>query len=152
LPDYMVPVAFVALPALPLTSNGKLDRRNLSVPDVSPVDQPVRAVQPRNPEEELLSGIFADVLKRPVGADQNFFEAGGHSLLATQVITRARKAFAVDLPLRALFESPSVSGLTKRIRETRSTRHGTDFVVERANREQDLPLSYPQQRLWFMQQ
>jgi amino acid adenylation domain-containing protein len=152
LPDYMVPAAFVALPALPLTNNGKLDRRSLPIPDLSPAEQPTRTVQPRNPEEELLCGIFAEVLKRPVGTDQNFFETGGHSLLATQVITRARKAFGVDLPLRALFESPSISGLAQHIREARSAQHGADLVIERASREQDLPLSYPQQRLWFMQQ
>ena len=115
LPEYMVPTAFVYLPAIPMTSNGKVDRKALPPPELEE-----RAVAPyeapRNREEELMAQIWADVLKlERVGIHYNFFGCGGHSLLATQVIARARVTFEVDVPLRALFESPTIAGLCQAI-------------------------------------
>ena len=112
LPDYMVPSAFVSLPALPLTPNGKIDRGALSVLDRERPDRERAPVAPSTREEKALAAIFAEVLKLDgVGIHDNFFELGGHSLLGIQVIARVRKIFRVELPLRRLFEEPTVAGL-----------------------------------------
>jgi len=112
LPDYMIPSAFVMLDALPLTPNGKTDRRALPAPDQTRPDLEGAFVAPRNPVEEVLAGIWVEVLGfDQVGIHDNFFEIGGHSLLATQVISRVRKSFHVELPLRSLFEKPTIEEL-----------------------------------------
>lgn len=112
LPEYMVPAHFVTLEALPLTPNGKVDRRALPAPDASRPDLSGSFVAPRNPLEQVLAGIWADVLRlEQVGVRDNFFDLGGHSLLAIKVISRLRDALQVDLPLRALLEAPTVAGL-----------------------------------------
>ncbi len=117
LPEYMVPAAFVFLDALPLTPNGKVDRKALPAPDVGS-QLAHRYVAPRNPTEEILVGIWAEVLgAERVGVRDNFFELGGHSILATQVVSRVRQAFDVDLPLRGLFTSPTVAALAQTIEE-----------------------------------
>jgi hypothetical protein len=107
----MVPTAFVQLDALPLTPNGKVDRRALPAPDGSVAGRR-EYVAPRSLTEELLAGIWAEVLKvERVGAHDDFFDLGGHSLLAAQVVSRVREASELDLPLRALFQNPTLEGL-----------------------------------------
>jgi len=118
LPDYMVPSAFVMLDALPLTPNGKLDRRALPAPDQSRPDLEGAFVAPRSPVEELLVRIWRKVLGlEQVGIYDNFFELGGHSLLATQVMSRVLNAFQTEIPLRALFEKPTIGELAMFITE-----------------------------------
>ncbi|MGH7833991.1 MAG: non-ribosomal peptide synthetase, partial [Candidatus Binatia bacterium] len=114
LPDYMIPSVFVPLDSLPLTPSGKMDRKALPAPDSSRPELDNRFVAPRTPGERSLAKIWAEVLKlEKVGIHDNFFDLGGHSLLATQVISRLRDAFRIDLPLRSLFESPTVAGLAE---------------------------------------
>jgi hypothetical protein len=115
LPEHMVPAAVVRLSELPLTANGKVDRRALPAPDGLDGSAP-EFVPPRNPVEELLAAIWSELLRRErVGVHDNFFALGGHSLLATQVVSRVRRALEVDLPVRALFEAPTVAGLAERV-------------------------------------
>ena len=116
LPEYMVPSAFVTLEALPLTPNGKVDRRTLPAPDRVRSELEGVFVAPRTPAEEVLAGIWAQVLGvEQVGVYDSFFELGGHSLLATQVVSRIRQAFQVELPLRDFFGIPTVAGLAQAI-------------------------------------
>ena len=115
-PEYMVPSAFVFLDSLPLTPNGKVDRQALPAPDQRRPELEERYVAPRTPAEEMIAEIWTEVLKcRTIGVHDNFFDLGGHSLLATQIISRLREAFRLDLPLRALFEDPTVASLAVRI-------------------------------------
>jgi amino acid adenylation domain-containing protein/non-ribosomal peptide synthase protein (TIGR01720 family) len=115
LPEHMVPAAFVTLDELPLTPNGKLDRAALPAPEGRP-ELESAYVAPRNATEEILAGIWREILGlERVGTHDNFFELGGHSLVATQVVSRARAAFVVDLSLRTLFDMPTVAGLASEI-------------------------------------
>jgi acyl carrier protein len=108
LPGYMVPSALMGLSRLPLTANGKVDRAALSALEV--VDAEVGCVGPSSALETVLLGIWEEFVPRAeIGVDQNFFDLGGHSLLATQVISRVRETFEVDVPLRTLFDAPTVS-------------------------------------------
>jgi hypothetical protein len=112
LPEYMVPAAFVFLSALPLTPSGKVDRGALPSPKLARPERTERFVAPRTETEETLAGIWKEVLRLEwVGVNDSFFELGGHSLLATQVIARIRTAYSVELPLRTVFETPTVAGL-----------------------------------------
>ncbi len=153
LPEYMVPSAVVLLDRLPLTANGKVDRKSLPVPESDGGDTK-QYVAPRNGVEELLAGIFQRVLKvKRVGIHDNFFELGGHSLLATQLISRAREALEVDLPLRGLFEAPTVEAMGEKVEAARLAGGGlTAPPIVRTKREGALPLSYAQERLWFIDQ
>ncbi|MCA1616821.1 MAG: condensation domain-containing protein, partial [Acidobacteria bacterium] len=154
LPEYMVPSAVVLLDGLPLTPNGKVDRKALPAPDRQRPESGQAFVAPRTQTEEVLAGVFAEVLgAERVGVEDNFFELGGHSLLATQVISRVRNLFRVELPLSNIFEYPSVSGLAGRVEK--ASRGGQDAApsfIERAPRDAHPPLSFAQQRLWFIDQ
>ncbi|HEX2208918.1 MAG TPA: amino acid adenylation domain-containing protein, partial [Longimicrobium sp.] len=148
LPEYMVPAAFVALDALPRTSSGKIDRRALPAPEYAAEEE---SAAPRTPAEEVLAGIWADVLGvERVGINDNFFELGGHSLLATVVIGLVREAFAVDLPLRALFEGPTVAQLAARVEAQRRAGLAQLPPVVPVERAGPPPLSFAQERLWFL--
>ncbi|MBZ4423339.1 non-ribosomal peptide synthetase, partial [Myxococcus sp. RHSTA-1-4] len=154
LPDYMVPQSFVVLDALPLTPNGKVDRGALPVPELLAAE-PEAFTAPRNATEEVLAGLFAEVLGlAQVSVHSGFFELGGHSLLATQAISRIRGAFGIELPLRDLFEAPTVAALAERVE--RAVRAGVGFVApplkRRPEQQNVLPLSFAQQRLWFLEQ
>ncbi len=130
LPDYMIPSAYVFLDSLPLTPNGKIDRRSLPAPDRNRDELEQAYVVPCSLTEEILAGIWADVLKLDqVGIHDNFFDLGGHSLLATQVISRVREAFQMDLPLRTIFEKPTVEELTMVIMEKLSERGSGEEVA-----------------------
>ncbi|NPC83460.1 amino acid adenylation domain-containing protein, partial [Pyxidicoccus fallax] len=148
LPEYMVPSTFMVLEALPLNINGKVDRKALPRPEAPDSTQPY--VAPRTDVEAKLAALMAEVLRLPrVGVQDDFFALGGHSLLATQVVSRVRSELGVELPLRALFEASTVEALAKRLaREER-----TDAApLTRQPREGVLPLSFAQQRLWFLDQ
>lgn len=122
LPEYMVPSAFVVLESLPLTPNGKVDRRALPAPEPVKLELAGSYVAPQTPVEEVLVKIFAEVLGvKRVGIQDNFFELGGHSLLATQLVSRVRDAFAVELPLRSVFEAPTIAELSKAIASFQQT-------------------------------
>jgi amino acid adenylation domain-containing protein len=115
LPEYFVPTFFIVLDKLPLTANGKVDRRALPAPDQSELLKE-KLVAPRTPEEEKIAAIWSDVLDiKPIGIQTNFFDLGGHSLLATRVVTRISEAFGIRLPLRALFDSPTIAGVAAQV-------------------------------------
>jgi acyl carrier protein len=110
LPDYMVPSAFMILPALPLTASGKTDHKELPAPE--PSDGQATYEAPRTPTERTVTAIFAETLQLDrVGIDDDFFDLGGHSLLAAQLVARVRSAFGVEIPVRQLFETRTVAGL-----------------------------------------
>ncbi|HEV2852358.1 MAG TPA: non-ribosomal peptide synthase/polyketide synthase [Thermoanaerobaculia bacterium] len=150
LPEYMVPAAFVSLERLPLTGNGKVDRRALPAPEEAQSDR--EAVAPRNPVEARLAEAWREVLRvETVGAHDNFFELGGHSLLVAQLASRVRGAFGVELPLRAVFEAPDLAGLAGRIAAMLPERTEAE-LIPRVPRDEPLPLSFAQERLWFLDQ
>ncbi|HEX4498795.1 MAG TPA: amino acid adenylation domain-containing protein, partial [Thermoanaerobaculia bacterium] len=152
LPEFMVPSAWVSLPALPLTANGKVDRKALAL--LQPDRPRSTGGAPRTPAEQRIAGIFSELLGaellgvEPVGLEANFFDLGGHSLLATRLVSRVRAVFGVELPLRAVFETPTVEGLAARIGH--SPAPPLDPIA-RLPREQPLALSFAQQRLWFLE-
>lgn len=117
-PDYMIPSAFILLDVLPLTPNGKVDRLALPSPDLAHLQTEAAFLAPRTPAEEIVAGIWADVLGvEQIGVESNFFEVGGNSLLATQVVARLRQIFGVDVPLRDFLKTPTVEGLVSALAE-----------------------------------
>ncbi|MDZ7969524.1 MAG: amino acid adenylation domain-containing protein [Nostoc sp. DedSLP03] len=153
LPDYMVPSAVVILESLPLTPNGKVNRRALPAPELSN-ELLEKYVAPRNPIEEILSLIWQQVLKvELVGRHDNFFELGGHSLLATQLISRVRSSLKVELPLRSLFAAPTIAELSHNIQQLQQQdiEFAAPPILPRTENA-EIPLSYAQQRLWFLDQ
>ncbi|HEX2081374.1 MAG TPA: amino acid adenylation domain-containing protein, partial [Longimicrobium sp.] len=147
LPEHMVPATVVVMDALPLNRHGKVDRRALPEPEAERTDG---YVPPRTPAETLLAEVWAEVLGvERVGAEDGFFALGGHSLLAARAVSRIRAVFGCELPLRSLFEQPTLAALAAEIERTRADRPALP-PVERANRHGPLPLSFAQQRLWFL--
>ncbi len=152
LPEHMVPSAFVALDALPRTPNGKTDRRALAALEVS-VGGPGGYLAPRTPEEEIVARAWSAVLGvERVGARDGFFELGGHSLLAMQVVSRLRAALGVEVPLRAVFDAPRLDAFAERVRRARSGDAGSPPPLRRVPRGGAPPLSFAQERLWFLEQ
>ncbi len=152
LPEYMIPGAFVMLDSFPLTPMGKVDRAALPAPQLGRRLDEIQDL-PRNPVEELLAEIWCRVLKLDaVGIYDNFFELGGHSLLATQIVSRVRSTFQVQLPLRTIFEAPTVAELAVRIAGDQEALPWQSMPLVPAAREGDLPLSFSQERLWFLDQ
>ncbi|MBN8226639.1 amino acid adenylation domain-containing protein [Corallococcus macrosporus] len=150
LPEYMVPAAFVLLDAFPLTPSGKLDRRALPAPD-DDADAGRAFVAPRTPLETDVAEVFAALLRLPrVGAEDHFFERGGHSLLATQVTARLRDRLQVELPVRALFEHPTVEELAAHLASLRTKAGGEELPLVPRPRDEVPPLSSAQARLWFL--
>ena len=143
LPDYMVPTAVVELSALPLSANGKIDRAALPPPAYRARDRRL----PRNAQESALAVLFAEVLGLDrVGIDESFFDLGGHSLLATRLVSRIRTVLQLELPIRMLFEAPTVLALSRRL-------HGRGVLrqaLQPRARPPRIPLSYAQRRLWFI--
>ncbi|MBE0546008.1 MAG: amino acid adenylation domain-containing protein [Verrucomicrobia bacterium] len=158
LPDYMLPAEFVCLDALPLTANGKIDRQAL--PDPTPqVEKEFTA--PRTSVEARLAGIWREVLDlKRVSVHANFFELGGHSLLAARVVSRARDEFDREFPLHDLFDSPTIAGWAEKIEANGSSSHHTRNGAAKSPRAQITrgarngagPLSFAQERLWFLEQ
>jgi surfactin family lipopeptide synthetase A len=153
LPAYMVPGAFVYLAAMPLTPNGKVDRKVLPVPELDRIWRS-NFVAPSTPTQAILATLWQEILNLPqVGIHDNFFELGGHSLLATQVIIRLRPLFGVELPLRRLFETPTIEQLSELIEATQATGGGLErSPILPVSRQEKLPLSFAQARLWFLNQ
>jgi amino acid adenylation domain-containing protein len=153
-PEYMIPQSFVALEELPLTENGKVDRRALPAPESGVREGEAEFVAPRSAVEELVAGIWGNVLGvERVSIEDNFFELGGHSLLATQVVTRVREALNVELPLRRLFETPTVAEVAQSIEtELRGVGGRQAPPIVPVPRDAELPLSFAQERLWFIDQ
>ncbi|MFD7318063.1 amino acid adenylation domain-containing protein [Streptomyces sp. NPDC059883] len=149
LPDYMVPAAVVVLDTLPLTINGKVDRRALPAPDPTLFASAAERVAPRNALEEAVAGIWMQVLHLDdIGVLDNFFELGGNSILSIQVISRVRKTFGIELSARALFDRPTIAEFAERVAEGRAAGHTARIAP--AGRHRTLPLSFAQQRLWFL--
>ncbi len=151
LPEYMIPTAFVAMDRLPLTANGKRDRRALPTPDTQ-LATATEYIAPRTPVEAAIAGIWAELLHCPdISIHDDFFALGGHSLLATQAISRLRATFQVELPLKTLFEATTLASLAERIEQAIQAELGLEIpAIVPTSRGETAPLSFAQQRLWFL--
>lgn len=156
LPEFMVPGQFIWLAEMPLTANGKIDRKQLPAPDETREGTAQEGYEgPQTTVEELLTQIWTEVLNvERVGRNDNFFELGGHSLLGTQLVSRIREAFEVEIELTGLFEAPTVAELAQLVEAELSEGQNNAGVppLEKADRDAELPLSFAQQRLWFLAQ
>ena len=154
LPEFMVPSVFVLLETLPLMPNGKVDRGALPLPETARLELENFFVGPRTEAEQLVAQVWREVLKvEKIGVHDNFFELGGHSLTATQVIARLRDAFRAEVPLRFLFETPTVADLTHKIETLNGQEVDLSFPpIVRVSREESLPLSISQEQLWNFDQ
>ena len=154
LPDYMVPSAVALLDHLPLTPNGKVDRRALAALKVEGAERDESLTESRLPIEEMLAGIWSEVLGiEQVKVHDNFFDLGGHSLLATQVVSRVRGEFKIEVPLRSLFEAPTLSGFAAVVQAAMRDKQGLSAPpIKPVSREIELHLSFAQQRLWIAEQ
>jgi amino acid adenylation domain-containing protein len=154
LPEYMLPSAFVVLEKLPLTPNGKIDRKALSTLAFNEERRENTITAASTPIEQELVQIWSELLNLDsISTNENFFELGGHSLLATQIMSRVRDAFGVEIPLRSLFESPTVAGLAQIIEgEIGANQRLEAPPIESVVRQEELPLSFAQQRLWYLSQ
>jgi len=152
LPKYMVPKAIVELAEMPLTVNGKIDRKVLLT--VREQEEAQDDARPRTAIEEILIGIWEEVLKqKEIGVTDDFFALGGHSLLATQVILRIRMAFGLELPIQSLFETPTIKGLVAEIeKRQRSGEQLEEPPLVAVEKRENYPLSFAQRRLWFLDQ
>ncbi|WP_435113415.1 amino acid adenylation domain-containing protein, partial [Nocardiopsis synnemataformans] len=152
LPSYMVPSDFVYLDELPLTSNGKLNRRVLPLPEESSVSAPSDGALPRTKTEALLAAVWEEVLDRgPVGIFDDFFSLGGHSLIAVKVVARVQQAFGVELPVRVLFERPTVSAAAAELDRLMREQDPHEAVpLVRVARDEPIPATFDQQRVWYM--
>ena len=176
LPDYMIPSAFVVLDALPLTPNGKVDRRNLPKPDQNRPDSAANYVAPQTDVERTIATVWEEVLHlENIGIHDNFFEIGGHSLLATQIISRLRQILQMDLSVRTLFTAPTIASFaeycetiqgklpelqTKSLTPQLQAEHKAEIsvflhkddlsAIKPVGRTENLPLSFAQARLWFL--
>ncbi|MFL6200700.1 MAG: condensation domain-containing protein, partial [Thermoanaerobaculia bacterium] len=151
----MLPAAFVRLGVLPLTPNGKLDRQALEQIGVDPEEPEAGGPEdlPRDPVEEVLTGIWSDLLGRErLGVHDNFFELGGHSLLGTRLVSRLRHVFGIELPLRALFEAPTIAAMAPLVKAARSGPGRAAPALAATARGLASPLSFAQERLWFLDQ
>ncbi|HYO11588.1 MAG TPA: amino acid adenylation domain-containing protein, partial [Thermoanaerobaculia bacterium] len=154
LPDYMLPSLFVQLDALPLTTSGKVDRRALVALEEPAPEAERPYIPPRTPIEEVVAGLWASALGlERVGVEDNFLDLGGNSLLAMRLIASIRQVFEVQLPFRVLFRTPTVAGVSAHIEKMRQEGRGLQpLPMTRIARDGDLPLSFAQQRLWFLDQ
>ncbi|BAY81640.1 peptide synthetase [Calothrix parasitica NIES-267] len=150
LPAYMIPSSYMMLEEFPLTPNRKVDRKALPNPEQIHMEQR-DFIAPRNRVEQLLVNIWSEILGvEKISIDDNFFELGGHSLLATRVISQIREIFEVELPLRKLFETPTIVGIAEAI--TRKNSELSQPGIKKIERQDKLPISFAQQRQWFLSQ
>ncbi|MEH2164063.1 MAG: amino acid adenylation domain-containing protein [Nostoc sp.] len=153
LPHYMMPAVFVILDSLPLTPNGKVDRRNLPACDRTRPNLEESFVAPRNPIEEKLAAIWAELLRLDlIGVNDNFFYLGGHSLIATQMISRVREVFPVELSFGQIFENPTIASLAQLLTQGNTEQQRQRLAIERIPHEGLLPVSFAQERVYFIQQ
>lgn len=152
LPEYMLPAAFVLLDQFPLTANGKVDRKALPIPDKTNLQSTEEYVAPTTPVETSLVDTWQEILNiESIGIHDDFFALGGHSLLAMQVISRLRDNLSIDLPLKTFFESPTIAQLSKKLATDHSQKIQLPSVTPFAYTN-EIPLSFAQQRLWFLDQ
>lgn len=155
LPPYMVPADLILLDSLPLTPGGKVDRRALAARQHSHATPVNDRIEFQTPVEELLARLWRTVLhQEQVGRSDDFFKLGGHSLQATQLVARIREEFGVELPVRAMYDTPNIAALSKQIEGLRRGTSATHLMapIQPAAHAEELPLSFAQQRLWFLDQ